>query len=67
MTVTTPSDQQPHPCGNVPVPQSSADHAKEGSRRTFFTAAAGAFVGRFLADAASAARRVMWPKLEDWL
>ncbi|MFE3989962.1 hypothetical protein ACFXPR_36270 [Nocardia tengchongensis] len=66
MTVTTPSDQPHHPRENVPVPQPPADAATGGSRRTFFTAACGAFLGRFFADVASNACKAMLPKLEDW-
>lgn len=67
MTVTTPSEQPHHPRENVPDPQPRTDPSTEGSRRTFFTAAAGAFIGRFFAEAATDARRAMWPRLEDWL
>lgn len=63
MTVTTPSHQPPQPGENIPVPQPSAPQAEAGSRKTFFRAAAGGFIGRVLGDIATDVRKAMW---QDW-
>lgn len=64
MTITSPNEQA-RPDADTP-PQSAATPPK-GSRRMFFSATIGAFVGRTLADIATDIRKDLWAKLQDWL
>ncbi|MGW0006081.1 hypothetical protein ACWDT6_19855 [Nocardia grenadensis] len=66
MTVIRPSDRPAQPGDDNSEPRASNGAEKE-SRKMFFSAAIGTFVGRVAGDGATDARREWLPKIWDWL
>lgn len=66
MTVVRPPERSAQPSDDsAAVPQTPGIGA-ENSRKMFFSAAIGSFVGRIAGDGATDARREWFPKLWDW-
>lgn len=66
MTVVRPPERSAQPSDDnaaapPPVP------ATGKSRRVFFSAAIGSFIGRIVGDGATEARREWFPRIWDWL
>lgn len=67
MTVVRPPAPLASPSDDpAAVPQPTATSA-EKSRRVFFSAAIGSFIGRIAADGVTDARRQWLPKILEWL